>query len=151
MGATAAENATYVLIEHQPDDGVVRASFTWRPVLANEQEVAVDTYTIGIGKVASIELDKSVVARPIGVTVQEAGMETGTALLTRYIGTSLVERIKQASSVGFEAMEITLSPESRLAIAQLQFDDPSTPPALRRGCKAKLDASHHIDNTVQPQ
>ena len=133
MGTTDNKNAISAYVEHDSTDALVRAIFVW----PNQQPQS--TYTIGVGKHVSLELDREFSIRPASITLHEQGIQSSRSVLARYIGEELVDAMVKAPELGFQVVETAFNTNNRRAIAELQVNDPSTPAFIVRSCAAALD------------
>jgi len=110
------------------------ASFEWPSEQPN------DTYTIDVTQNISVELDEHFPVRPSGVRwyPDEEHTEYDIGELRRLFGQELTEAMATVETIGFCSLQLALGREERFALADLQLQSPSTPPALRRACASFL-------------
>lgn len=119
-----------VTFEYIPEDDRVVGIIAWGMSPPKE------TYTIDVAKDLSIELDKHIPVRPIGVV--HTFPYTAGKTIERLMGRSFFEGMQAAQTLGFCVLELSLNTAERLAIAELQINSPSTTPTLQRICRQLL-------------
>lgn len=125
-----------VFIDHVTADGLTVASIEW----ADMQHSSDPPYTVAIpDSEASLALDPNFAVRPWSITMYDTGADQSAEALTHYIGKELTEALLQARRVGISTLSnVSLSPDSRFHIAELQATSPSTPPSVRRAAQTML-------------
>lgn len=146
MSSTHHEHFVQAFLERRPDDGLVRVDFAWNSS-GQPNDSPNKTYTIGVGRHASIELDSYIPAIARSATLHEGSNKKNKHLLGTYIGEQLVEQMEQGTDE-IAMIDTSLSFDNRHALAHLQLGDPSTPPALRRACRAMIEAQISLDKAM---
>ena len=140
------EDTISVFCEYKPELELSVATFTWNIEQPDR------TYTISIGRSLSIAFDTHIPVRPSVVNWRKNREELGTfEKIEDLFGTQLAEQMENldtrrselAEPLGLSALVLTLDKEQRHNIAELQYEDASTPPKLRLACEGMLNISNH--------
>lgn len=133
-------NAITALVEYEEIARTVRANLCRSVSLLNA-----DTYSVRLANDTLLTFDTFVPVQPVLLTMHERALKN-TAKLTQYIGSEIVASIVRSPESKMEVVVAEFTTENRLAIAQLQLDDPSTPAALKAACQVMLSEHGHLDN-----
>lgn len=125
-----------VVVEN--DSGLLIANFNWG------EQPPYDTYTIDVASAISVRLDKHLPVRPAQVTWdREAGVGSET-VVDELFGRGMSDAMLTAATAGFCAIDLSLSPDNRQAIARLQIDSPSSPRSIKEACRGMLTKSRSV-------
>ena len=139
-----------VFVEHLPDDLITVARFDWNPggEASHPDQRPSPTYTIDISRTLSLELDRHWAIHPSLLSWQDIPEEVGNeASIEALFGSEMSAAMLQARRTGFHVLGLTLDKQSKSALAELQYRSPSTPPALRKLCRAMIDEFSKSNDT----
>ena len=146
MSSQHLERPVKILIESRLQYRSSVASFSWEDS-GRSDETRTNSYTIGIGHFASLELDIYVPALVRSAALHEGYKRKDVRRLGAYIGERTVGALCETDRE-FDFIDSTLSFDNRQNLVALQFAHPSTPLELREACGAMIDAQRSLDKMV---
>ena len=118
-----------VLGAHSPEQAATTASLVW------PQQGSAETYTVQVGENLSFEFDSAFPVRLVSIMARDIGLEESVTTISRLTAPELAAQFAQAAKVGQFVIDMHISLESRLLLADLQVGAEDTPESLREICQ----------------